>query len=111
MSNPLLLAVISRVLAGSIPHQPNRSNATDLVRKGTVPAGAVPAHEHLNRELNLLIWLLHRARLPLPACSKQHGCRLPTAAAEPSKPDSCLPGEHRAPIGPEPYAKTNASQG
>jgi hypothetical protein len=103
MSNPLLLAVISRVLAGSIPHQPNRSNATDLVRTGTAPAGAVPAHEHFNRELNLLIDSGVTAYLDLASSSHQTtvACllkttRLPTAAAEPSKPETCLPGASRS---------------
>src|SRR5262249_49717919 len=63
-----------------IPHQPQWSNATDLVRKDTAPAGAVPAHEHLNRKLNLRYDLFTSA--DYVACLLKHSG--PAAVAEPS---------------------------
>src|SRR5215470_16945445 len=80
MCYPLLLAVIARILARRIPHQPQWSNATDLVRKDTAPAGAVPAHEHLNRKLNLRYDLFTSA--DYVACLLKHSG--PAAVAEPS---------------------------
>jgi hypothetical protein len=54
MRNPLLLAVIARVLAGRIAHHPQGTNATCFIGMRAAPADAVPAHEHLDRKFHFL---------------------------------------------------------
>ena len=75
VSNPLFLAIITRISARSIAHDPQRLDACGFVRKSAAPDGAVPAHEHFNREFDLEL-ALHRGRLPLPV---RQGCRIPLA--------------------------------
>ena len=77
MSDPFFLSIVARILAGSIPHHPQWSDATDLVRKRAAPADAVPANKHLDRKLELAAPPVHRKRLvpraagnnALPDCS------------------------------------------
>ena len=63
--DPLLFEVVMRILTRSIPHRPQWRNATDLVRKGTPPAGSMPAHEDLDRKLNFPARPLHLSRITI----------------------------------------------
>ena len=62
MGNPFLLAIVARIFPRSVSHQPQRPDAACFVRKCAALAGAVPAHEHLDREVHLPGHAVHGGR-------------------------------------------------
>jgi len=55
ISNPFLLAIVARIVAGRVSHHPQLFDALGFVGKRAALAGAVAVHEHLDGKFDVLL--------------------------------------------------------
>lgn len=72
MDDPFLAAVLARILALGIAHQPQWPDTAGLIRKGAAFVGAEPVYEHLDRRIHLTLCCRHTRSVALAIHARQH---------------------------------------